>query len=593
MIVNSRYSDRNVFKSFYVLQSFFWHNNEVHVIGADAIVQDLIKKRLLEVDAKQMTADLARSLFLEIPGQYAFVILSEERIDVVTDPCGIIKLYGYLKDDALIVVDDILELKNEHFTLDKDAVKYYFIKNYTPSKHTFFKEVFKFEPCAFYSIDSSLEIVPINYAKIQEQPLGGEAFLNEFQRILEENMSFYKKHYDKSCLFLSGGVDSSFLFRLLSSKEKNLQWFDLVVGKMDGMQQMHLIDNDYDISFSQRLAKEEGKELEVVGYDYSSAQTVTDFELLRNHLFTEYAPAMGYLGFVRAVDAHKLIVNGQNSDSILSFGLLGNPRWKGFRITGLNGLFSRYFMFFGHRSKNFFYRGIASFLRGVYYKRNYPIEVIDFSDQNYYLGLCMHPKNQYWIKNDPCFSAVEQVQELSDWFKREYLQSVFNTHKNKSSHALSMILYQKTCFQGSANRATILSSLIQGRKIFLPYTSLALFELMCNLKPDWHYAYYGKYPNIKVGRDRIGLPDYILNREDPNDCDSSILMYTALLKNKVFTEFLTSNMNQTNWILYKGILTDAMIHKIQNFENAIQPNDLATFMRFIWIDSLLRKFKVS
>ena len=142
MIVNSRYSDRNVFKSFYVLQSFFWHNNEVHVIGADAIVQDLIKKRLLEVDAKQMTADLARSLFLEIPGQYAFVILSEERIDVVTDPCGIIKLYGYLKDDALIVVDDILELKNEHFTLDKDAVKYYFIKNYTPSKHTFFKSFF-------------------------------------------------------------------------------------------------------------------------------------------------------------------------------------------------------------------------------------------------------------------------------------------------------------------------------------------------------------------------------------------------------------------------------------------------------------------
>jgi hypothetical protein len=593
MIIYSKNSENNNDRSFYPSMSFDWLGTRVYVIGPDVVLQQLIKSFVLALGAARFDADVSRKLYLEIPGQYAILLVKSDSIKVVTDPYGIVKIYGFMKGEELVVVDDIMELKEEVFTLDKEAIKYFFLNNFTPSKHTFFKEVFKFEPCSIYSSQTGPKLEGKIYAQIEKEPLEGKEFLDKFYNTISDSLKFYQKNYDKSCLFLSGGIDSSFLFRFLCGKNSDKEWFELMVGKMEGMGQTSKIDNDLDVEFSQRLSAEEDKALTVVTYNYGERETTKDFVFLRDHLFTEYAPAMGYLGYSRYVDSDRIILNGQNADSVLSFGSQGAPAFQRKKITGLNGLFSRYFNFIGHGSPGKISARAARLLRSVYYKKSYPNAQIEFSDRNYFIGIGLHPKNQYVFEKDPVFNTIVDAGSLLNWFDNQYVKPLQKSYPSNSQHALSMLLYQKTYMQGSANRSTVLSALTQGKKIFLPYTTLALFELMCNLEADLNYAYQGKYPNIVIGRDRIGLPEYILKRSDPVDCDSTEILFITLLKNKEFRSFLTDNLEKSDWSLYKNILADEIIQKFQNFEKAIDPHDLPTFMRFIWIDSLLRKFKVS
>ena len=593
MIIDLKHSEHRRFKSFYSLSTFQWGNREVYIIGGDAVLHKLIVQFLTAQENFILSVQLAHSLYTEIPGHYALVILQDQKCTILTDPYGIVKIYAFKKDDKFLISDDVNEFSDQEFTLDGEAMKFFFICDYTPSKHTFFKEVSKFEPCYFYVLEKGVLIEEKTYAHLGEAYADKENFLENFEQNISRNIAFYRKNYDQACLFLSGGVDSTFLYRLLCYGNQDKKWFDVLVGKNEGLGQTKPTDGDFDVLFSQRLAKDENKEIEIIPYDFSAPKVVDDFIFLRDHLFTDYAPALGYLGFVRGVNLEKIILNGQNADSILSFGSMGSPFFKGGKIHGLNGFFSRYFNFFGHSFKPTITYLLSRFLRSLFYKKNYPESGVKFTDQEYFLGLGLHPKNQYYFENDPTFAAIENVKEFAQWFDNEYLKPLMKTYGHLSHHALSVLLYQKTYMQGSANRVTVLSSLIQNRKIFLPYTSLSMFEMMCNLKPDWHYAFYGKYPNIKIGRDKVGMPEYILKRSDPVGCDSTILLYTTLINNKTFYNFLHENLQQTDWTRYEGILKREVIQKFKNFTTAISPKDLPTFMRFIWVDSLIRKFKVN
>jgi len=144
--------------------------------------------------------------------------------------------------------------------------------------------------------------------------------------------------------------------------------------------------------------------------------------------------------------------------------------------------------------------------------------------------------------------------------------------------------------QGSANRSTVLSALLAGKGIFLPYASLRLLELMTNLRPDGHYAFYGKYPNIAVGRQKIGLPSYIIERRDPNNCDSTTLVYEALRKNACFEEYIRTIMKEARFDRYREILTERFINDLKQLSTSFEASNLSTLMRFVWVESIFQDY---
>lgn len=590
MIIHLSDPVKNKYTSRYYTSSFETHNSSIFVFGADATLHELIRQYLCN-SQDGLSRSSIRNLYKDVPGHYALVGIDGNKTTAVTDPYGIIKLYLFDRGEGKIICDDANELKNERFKLDHQPIKFFFICNYTPSRHTFFKELSKLEPCSIYSFESGRLTDRAIYAELGNEPVEGETFLHRFHDVMVSSLAFCREHYPESNLFLSGGVDSSFLYSLLCSKNHQ-DWAGLSVGQLGGLKQNHKIDNDYDIEYSTRLAASHGQSVKVREYDISGSEVLKDFITLRDTLFTEYAPALGYMGWMRSVNPEKLIVNGQNADSVLSFGSQGFPRIRNWKLTGLNGLFSRYFYFFGSGARFSPLRAIAVLLRAVYYRKNYPELKFVFSERNYFLGIGLHPENRYFNELDPVFYGISRPEELAEWFEHEYLRHLLEEYGHLGSHALSLLLYNKTYMQGSANRATVLSALVQDRKIVLPYASLPLLELMCCLQPDWHYAFYGKYPNLAVGKQKIDLPDYIMKRSDPNDCDCTTLLYTALLKNDGFHGFIKQILQNTHWERYLGILNPSMVKKLQSLNKDILQQDLPIVMRFVWLESILQKFRV-
>ncbi|MFM7022533.1 MAG: asparagine synthase-related protein [Flavobacteriales bacterium] len=585
MLIDSLHFENNQSKTFYPSITFQVGKGNYHILGGEPVIHQLVKDFITSNKIEQFTPELSRKIFLDLPGHYAIVVLLANEVQVVTDPYAIIKLYGSVVDGRVLISESFYDFPKQNYTIDKQALKYFFLKSYTPSQHTFFNEIFKFKPCAFYRIVGGKITENKLYAQLGTRKIGGQKFQDEFYKLLLDSMLYYKKHFAKGTLFLSGGIDSSFLYKLLYKAGMG-EWADLNVGKTVGIAKIKKTDNDYDIEYSQRLAAENNQKVGVIEYDFSGPQVTKDFTFLRDHLFSDYGLALGYMGYVRGANAENVIVNGQNADSILSFGLMGYPFYKNKRIHGLNGVFTRYFMFYGQKFRPTPLYFASKLLRKTYYSSAYKGCEIDFSDKNYMIGLGMQPRNQFYFPQDPAYNLIDQPQQLADWFDKNYVSALLPDHLDH--HAASVLLYLNTFMQGSDNRCTVLSSMLQGRQIYMPYTNLTLIELMSDLDPDWHYAYYGKYPNVVVGK-KIGMPDYILERSDPVDSENTSLVNQALIDNPVFSAFLNEALAKIDLKRYEGVLSADGLEKLRKAQSAPDSNTISFLIKVLWVDTLISK----
>ena len=559
------------------------------IIGADAIVHSLLKNRIMKLPYTQLTPKIVSAIYRDIPAHFALIFIEKKQMTVVSDPYGIIKIYYYCKDGKVVLADSLQDFQSENLSLHYQALKYYFITGYTPSKHTYFNEIFKIEPCTLNRFDQSAMVDTQIYARFGEEAVCGEDFLERFQLAISNVLDFATEHYNRNEIALSGGIDSTYLLMQMEA-QCGLEDSVLSAFKMKGLNQKRLIDNDYDLIFANKLADMVSSSLTEVDYDFDESGVLDDFNLLRDNLGCEYAPAMGYVGYCKSVDVDAVLINGQNADSVLSFGGMGWPRFNGFKLTGLNGLFTRHFQFNGPEDTVSPMGRIAGFLRSIYYRINFPKSKCSFTRENYFKGLGLNPENRFYFDDDPVYQHIAEPNELAAWFKSAYIEPLLNTYEELSDHALSVIIYNRTYMQGSANRSTVLSALLAGKGIILPYASLEILELLTNLQPDWHYSFFGKYPNIEVGRKKINVPKFVINRQDPNNADSTTLIYKALTKNKKFNDYVLQVLKDANFNRYKGILSDDYIKQIQEQVGSTTPSQMSALMRFVWVESTLQKY---
>ncbi|MCX6183256.1 MAG: hypothetical protein NT150_15190 [Bacteroidetes bacterium] len=537
-------------------------------------------------------ATFVNKLYKSLPSHFYFIIRNNDALFVVTDPYAALKLYAYQSREKLVISDNYKDFKAEckEFTVNKNAVKLFMLNNYTPSKHTLFNEISKFEPASIYEVKGTFYSLSTYMQIDASRRIDGEDFVDEFYNTLKESFSTYFENYDHYSLYLSGGMDSSFLLKFLMANGADRSKLDTVTEIIGGLKKDKMIDNDYDLYYSEKLAAEEKITHKKLNYDYSSDQIMRDFVELKDFLFNEYAPAIAFGPVASQIEKDNLIISGQNADSVLSFGAAGFPMRKGLKITGLGGLFARNFQFSYKDNPNFIQNFLSNWLMKIYYKKNYNISSNIFSDKDYLLGLAMEMKNMPFWENDPGYRSVTEIRQLADWMYDEYIQPILSKWPGLSFHGYFQLIYQHTYMQGSANRSTINLPLIYGRNVYLPYTHLSVLENLVMLKPNWKYWFYAKYPNIKLSRTKLNMPDYIINRSDPNDSSSTTFLYNAWLSNRKFYDYLMDNLSQTKWEIYEGIISQEVLNDFKNMSKNIQANRLPFLMKFIWMDSIIREF---
>ena len=575
--------------SLYPRHSFELGGVSVDVVGAIEVLGHRVEE-YLRATTGPWDRERFRSLHLQVPGIYAVVAREKHEVVVATDPYGIVKLFWFQRNGRSLLTDDPHVLRGESLELEPEAIKFFIVCGYTPSSHTFFRGLQKLEPCTLYRIrNGNLEASEF-YADLEGDPLSGTAFLERFHALLAREIDDECTYGESGYLCLSGGIDSSFLYELIRSRGMGDRLHP-VATQLLGLNQRRPIDNDYDIHYARRLAAMHGQEVTVVTCDMSADDVLQDFLWLQRQLFTEYAPAFLYVQLARAISSEGFVINGQNADSILSFGSTGWPRFSGWSITGLGGLFSRYFYFFGTDFRASPMYAIATFLRHLYYRMHYGSGRQDFSQRSLLLGIGLHPENKFFRPEDPVFASVHDPAALGEWFEGAYLDPLVRDHGYLGSHAQAMLLYNRTYMQGSANRSTVLSFLQQGRQIFLPYTALGLLELMARLKPDWRYAYYGKFPNVAVGRN-LGLPEFILNRCDPPDSDSTELLFQCLARNARFREFAREVFCKADLSRYEGILSAPVLDRMKKQQASGELGEWGILMKLLWLELSFATFQV-
>lgn len=569
---------------------------EFHLYGLNKKMVDLmsifIERETKSFKGNYLSTAFFRKMFLDIHAHYFVIVKTSNFYQIAIDPYSIIKLYSTQNGDILSITDDYQKLasncKNQSFTIDSNALKYFFLNNYTPSKHTIFKEVKKLEPATLYTFFQNNNTEAF-YLDLDKPPIDGSIIENILYENFRTIATTYKLIYTKATSFLSGGMDSSLLLRLLVSD-------DLFKGKVETITGFANIannsvlktSNEKDIFLSQKLSEDYNIPHQIIEYDFYSEKVVQDFILLRDNLFNEYASAMAYVGYTRGISDDNIIFNGQNADSVLSFGGAGFPYFEGIKLKGLAGFFLRHFQFFCNAEAPFLQRFIAKKLQKMYYRKS-KIEP-KFSANDYFLGIGLNKQNFPYWQNDPIYSNIDSVKDLAQWMTENYLTPINDKFPNLSNHGKFQLLYLQTFMQGSDNRNTVYPALLLRKDIVLPYTYLFLLESMVQVKANWKFAFFGKYPNYALGKGKLKLPKYILNRHDIVDIDEEALFNKAILRNEFFISFLKDELLQVDWSNYKNILSDEIIMDYEDKKRDIKESDIPFLLKIIWIDSIIRKF---
>ena len=162
-------------------------------------------------------------------GMFAFFLFDQtnERIIIVRDRLGIKPLYLYQVNNQLIVASQISAIQtliNNELTIDESALNGFFSLGYVPGERSIFKEIKKVKPASIVvinlknglqskeSIFWEINNIPNNQSEAEKS--------NQLEQILEDAISLRRIADVKVGSFLSGGLDSSYVTKVLQQFSK-------------------------------------------------------------------------------------------------------------------------------------------------------------------------------------------------------------------------------------------------------------------------------------------------------------------------------------------------------------------------------------
>ncbi len=166
-----------------------------------------------------------------LDGYFSFIIFDHGKVFAVRDHLGILPLYYYVKDNAIVIASKIkciLDFKKD-CVVDKDGLKELLGlgPSMSPGK-TIYKDIYALKPASYIVFENN-QLSTFQYWSLKKKDHvdSYEETVNHIKSLINENTLFHISDLNKPACFLSGGLDSSLICSLISQYTNNFDTYSL------------------------------------------------------------------------------------------------------------------------------------------------------------------------------------------------------------------------------------------------------------------------------------------------------------------------------------------------------------------------------
>jgi len=334
--------------------------------------------------------------------------LLDNNLYISRDRFGEKPLYYYHNKNYFIFGSELKVFKNFpdiNLEISETSIKDYFRLNYIPSPQTIYKNIFKLTPGSNIKINiNSGSIEKKNYWEIKNEKKNENKYcdiVKNADRILNETINKELISDAKIGCFLSGGIDSTLVASIASSKIENLKTFTLKSSNY------HFDES----SFSKKIAnylKTEHYEFEIQKKDIT--ETFFKMKEIYDEPFGDSSQIPTYLLSRYVKNYVTVVLSGDGGDEMF----LGYKRYEYFHK------YWKFVNFFHLNFRKFFSKSLNFLSADAYDKIFFFLNKITFSNLKYYnTGYSIQKFSELIVKkniNDSFYFLIENQISLTNLF---------------------------------------------------------------------------------------------------------------------------------------------------------------------------------
>ncbi len=456
---------------------------------------------------------------------------------------------------------------------DQMALFNLLILNYTPKKHTIYKDIRKIGLNEIVHWNGK----EVKIRKIEEEPVKiteyNDSHLDNFWTIIQ-NAVYSRASQEENWVSVSGGWDSTFLLAILL-KEFDVSHVKPVIGIMNYSQKGNPY-NPYELEKVRRIVQFYRLKLEEVNFDLASNQSPVYWEAIkddmkRNHLYYFGAYGSYRLGEIlrKGAERRSVLINGDMADSIFNFGY---SQYVTIRHSVLS------FCEYADKMANYLYgpHFFAKVQNGTF-KEDFVFQLFKFRYVNTHFNDTVNEPasliERYiipFIFGSPripfseSFSGhvftTEGSKAFRQWLSGEYLHPLYEHIDPQTLYHWLMYCYQNFHFQGFNGRQWYLGANFYGGESRQPFFDSSLINFCRSMPEDWGRGLSfknAKYPLKWALKNKLGFPVEIIE-EGPHayvmETNKDVLSPTGqLLYESGMTQYFKDTIRACD---YKELLSD-------------------------------------
>ncbi len=466
-----------------------------------------------------------------IEGDYVIIVFENDKITVLLDKFAKQDVFYYNKDDSFIVSDN-LEIFQKNGLLNEicqESLLNFFISygNYSPKKHTMFKNVRRIGHREYILIDNSKMRANQLTKEIYEIEEYDDSILDEYHTILFDSISYRSSNNGINWIYLSSGWDSTAILGYLREMY-DAKYVKAVIGKMVYSKRSGVI-NQFELDRATDIAKYYGIELYEVPFDFTSDDSAEYFKNLDTIFKNNNIVSYNTYNFSKLADFieenacnEDRVFSGEISDGVHNFGfsqyatILNHPdlQFREYADKMSSFLFGPSF-FKSVKSGNYLKDVVYNFLKTRYPENSFNENIISNETErnaeflsSFFFSRARIP----FYNNDNGKLTTRSADVAFKKFKNDYLIDYAELLNEKNIYSVLLNLYNSFHWQGSTIKAISKPLEKYNRDIKLPFWDRNIQKFLSKMPENWGRGLdfkNTKYPLKWVLKNKINYPIHL------------------------------------------------------------------------------------
>jgi asparagine synthetase B (glutamine-hydrolysing) len=422
----------------------------------------------LHIDCYYATLGNQHYFGLEIANNYVLLEEHGDSIVIHNDLCGLFRLYYWQDLNVIYITDNVFSFMNND---DLDSMErhihetYYFEKHhYSSGDSTFYKKIKKIPPSGILKMNRDGLSISLSYSFAQIERTPNEALFREsIRESVVASLKPLQEYQGKIILCYSGGTDSHYIATLLQTMNIDFELaYFLNTSSLPSLKEK---------KNGIKGAKKLGKQLHFINISQDINPQVEDAIKEKMYFDKHFSKShfYGIADIVKKWGNNIILINGQNADSILSYG----PSEK--KITSL---MKRYLLY---GNCHMFKMLIARIISVVF---NVPFSI---PKSKIHRAHSFYDLFKYCLLYAKCDSK-----EFIDYIDNKIL-TIEKELSFSSENNLFMYLKLFTHIQGSDSQVVIQSAKFWNIKLLMPFSTSDILFATLKYKDDCKEMIKPKY----------------------------------------------------------------------------------------------------